>query len=360
MAVQFHELTISAVHPQGGDAVALAFDVPQELKESYAFIPGQYLTLRADINGKDERRSYSICSPLSGAGLEVGIKRLEGGVFSNFANELKPGDTLQVMVPQGRFTFNPDPGKAHNILLIAAGSGITPVLSIAQSVLESEPRSTVTLIYGNRTSTSIMFREELEALKDQFMNRLSLLHILSREDQDVDLINGRIDGDKLELLVAKGIIDPAVHDGIYLCGPQEMIETCSAKLADMGADKKTIHYELFTPADGSVPVARAAAENSKSAAGDVEVETILDGTRRRFRMDGKKSTVLGAAHDAGIELPFSCAGGMCCTCRCRVAEGEAEMDVNYSLEPWEIEAGFVLACQSRPKSERLVLDFDAT
>ena len=360
MAIEFHELTVSAVHPQGEDAVALAFDIPEALREIYAFVPGQYLTLRSNIDGKDERRSYSICSPLSNACLEVGIKRLEGGVFSNFAGNLKPGDQLQVMVPQGRFTLAPDPDARRDVLLIAAGSGITPVLSIAQSVLEGESDSNVTLVYGNRTSASIMFREELEALKDRFMNRFSLIHILSREDQDVDLINGRIDAAKIDLLAEKGIIDPKTHDGIYLCGPQEMIEACSARLIELGADQDRIHFELFTPADGSKPVAKPAAENSRNAAGDVEVEAILDGIRRKFRMDGKAQTVLGAAHEAGIELPFSCAGGMCCTCRCRVAEGEAEMDVNYSLEPWEIESGFVLACQSRPKSEKLVLDFDAS
>jgi ring-1,2-phenylacetyl-CoA epoxidase subunit PaaE len=359
MATRFHQLTISDVRRQGDDAVSLAFTVPENLKEAFVFTPGQYLTLRATINGKDERRSYSICSPLSGACLEVGIKRLEGGAFSQFANELKPGDALQVMEPEGRFIVSVNPDAKRDILLIAAGSGITPVLSIARSVLESEPDSTVTLVYGNRTTASIMFREDLEELKDRYLDRFSLLHVLSREDQDVDVINGRIDEAKIATLVDKGMIDPAVHNGIYLCGPQEMIESCSAKLITLGADQSDIHFELFTPADGSAPVARAA-ENRAKAAGDVEVETILDGTRRKFQMDGKTATVLAAAHEAGIELPFSCAGGMCCTCRCQVREGEAAMDVNYSLEPWEIEAGFVLACQARPKSGKLVLDFDAT
>ena len=360
MAVQFHDLTICAVRPQGRDAMAIAFELNEEQRKDFAFLPGQYLTLRAQIGGKDERRSYSICSPLKGKRLEVGIRRLEGGVFSNHAHGLKPGDTLQVMVPQGRFTISIDPTAQRDILLIASGSGITPVLSIAQSVLEGEPDSQVTLLYGNRTSETIMFREELEELKDRFMQRFSLLHFLSGEDQEIDLLNGRIDEARLARLADKGIINPGAHDGIYICGPQEMIETVSAKLIELGADQKKIHFELFTPADGSKIAPRQARDNAQSAAGSVVVETILDGSRKRFRMDGKKSTVLAAAHEAGIELPFSCAGGMCCTCRCQVAEGEAAMDVNYSLEPWEVEAGYILACQARPKSDRLVLDFDAS
>lgn len=360
MAAKFHELTITDVCPQGREAVSISFNVPEELREAYAFVPGQYLTLRAEIDGRDERRSYSICCPLSADCLEVGIKRLEGGVFSTHAHALKAGDTLQVMQPQGRFTLAVDPQAKRDILLIASGSGITPVLSIAQSVLEGEAESRVTMLYGNRTTESMMFREELEELKDRFMDRFSLLHFLSREDQDIDLLSGRIDEGKLEQLAAKKIIDPAFHDGIYLCGPQEMTEACSAKLIALGADQANIHFELFTPADGSVIKPKAREDAARNAAGQVEVETILDGSRKRFAMDGTKATVLAAAHDAGIELPFSCAGGMCCTCRCQVAEGEAAMDVNYSLEPWEIEAGFILACQARPKSEKLVLDFDAS
>ena len=234
------------------------------------------------------------------------------------------------------------------------------MLSIAKSVLEGEPESRVTLVYGNKSTASIMFREELDALKDRFMDRFSLIHVLSRENQDVDLANGRIDVAKLKLMHQRGLIDPARHDGIFLCGPQEMIETCSAGLVEMGAARDRIHFELFTPADGVGISAEQRAKKQAMAAGNVEVVTILDGTGRSFRMDGKTATVLSAAHEAGVELPFSCAGGMCCTCRCHIVEGEAEMDVNYSLQPWEIEAGFILACQARPKTLKLVLDFDAT
>jgi len=358
MATGFFDLEITSIAPQGENGLALTFEVPEALKDVFAFTPGQYLTLRAEIDGEDIRRSYSICSPLSADHLQVGIKCLEDGKFSNFAKKLNPGDTLSVMPPQGRFVA-PIEGS-HNYLLIAAGSGVTPILSIAQSVLEGEPDSQITLVYGNRTTASIMFREELEALKDRFVDRCSLVHILSREDQDVDLSNGRIDAEKLQDLTAKNLIAPADYDGIYLCGPQELIETCASTLQVHGGAKNAIHFELFTPADGGTVDPKKRREQIEKAAGEVEVAVILDGTRRSFSMDGKADTVLSAANQAGIDLPFSCAGGMCCTCRCQIAKGDAAMDVNFSLEQWEIDAGFVLACQARPTSEKLVLDFDAS
>lgn len=358
MALQFYDLTIASVDAQGVDGIALGLEIPKELADTFAFVPGQYLTLRAEVDGEDIRRSYSICSALSEHNRRVGIRVLEDGKFSSYANTLEVGKTISAMPPQGRFVA--EIGGNHDYLLIAAGSGITPILSIAKSVLEGEPESQITLVYGNKTTASIMFREELEELKDRFMERLSLLHVLSRENQDVDLGNGRIDAEKLKSMHERGAIQPKAYHGIYLCGPQEMIESCSATLVEMGASKDKIHFELFTPADGVGISAEKRAKKQEQAAGNVEVVTILDGTSRTFKMDGKAATVLGAAHDAGIELPFSCAGGMCCTCRCHVSEGEAEMDVNYSLEQWELDAGFILACQARPKTTRLVLDFDAS
>jgi ring-1,2-phenylacetyl-CoA epoxidase subunit PaaE len=358
MAIQFHPLKIVEITEQGDDGVSIGFEIPGSLEKEFAFEPGQYLTLRANVDGEDIRRSYSICSPVSEKLRRVGIRILPDGKFSTFAKSLKAGDTVEVMPPQGRFTA--ELGGTHEYLLIAAGSGITPILSIAQSVLESEPDSQITMIYGNKRTSSIMFREGLEELKDRYLGRFSLIHILSQESQDVELANGRIDVAKLELMQHRGLIDPKTYDGIYICGPQDMIETCSAKFRADGAEAVNIHFELFTPADGSRLTAAHRAQKQENAAGNVEVTTILDGTSHHFKMDGKVATVLDAAHNAGIELPFSCAGGMCCTCRCQVAEGEAEMDVNYSLEPWEIEAGFILACQARPKTEKLVLDFDAS
>lgn len=357
MALKFYPLTIAGLRQEGEDAIAIRFDVPEALQEVFTFIPGQYLTLRAMIDGEDVRRSYSICCASGERELEVGVKPVENGRFSAYAETLKPGDKLDVMPPQGRFLA--PIGGAHDYLLIAAGSGITPVLAIAKSVLAQEPESRVALIYGNRKVRSIMFRADLEALKDRYLERFSVVHILSREGQEVALLNGRIDADKLRLLTEKGVIDPASYDGIYLCGPQPMIESATAALKALGAAPERIHHELFLPADGGAIDYKKRAEKAAKAAGDVRVEAVLDGARHAFRMDGRKQTVLAAAKEAGIELPFSCAGGMCCTCRCRLTEGEAEMDTNYSLRPWEIEAGFILACQARPKTARLVLDFDA-
>ena len=351
---QFHELQIIGSRRETADGIALTFDVPEDLQVEFAFTPGQHLTLRAMINGEDVRRSYSICSAQSEDRLQVGIKRVEDGIFSNYAFGLKPGDTLSVMPPQGRFTA--EIGGTHNYLLLAAGSGITPCLSIAKSVLEGEPQSTVALIYGNRATDTVMFRSDIDALKDRYTDRFVLIHVMSREHQDVDCLNGRLDGTMLSVLHKRGLVAPASFDDIYLCGPQDMIESATATLLGLGIDQDRIHFELFTPAGGKrVAPAKKAAE----AVSGASVEIILDGSRRTITADGKTQTILTAAQQAGLDLPFSCAGGMCCTCRCKIVSGEAEMDVNYALQDWEIEAGFTLACQTRPRTDRLVIDFDA-
>ncbi|MEM9012617.1 MAG: 1,2-phenylacetyl-CoA epoxidase subunit PaaE [Pseudomonadota bacterium] len=356
MATQFQTLTVRAVERLTRDAVMLSFDVPEGLADAFAFEPGQYLTLRATIDGEDVRRSYSICAA-AGDGLRVGVKEVAGGRFSTYANRaLSAGDAVEVMPPMGRFKATV--GGRHSYLCIAAGSGITPILSIAESVLTAEPESSVTLVYGNRDTGSIMFREALEALKDRFLSRFTLIHILSREAQDVELLHGRIDGARLTRLARAGAIDPAGADAVFLCGPGDMIDGAEEALTALGTAPEKIHYERFTPADGGAPRAPRSAAAEQAAEAGARVEVILDGGRRSFPLNGAK-TVLDAAHDAGLEIPYSCAGGMCCTCRCKVLEGEAEMDVNYSLQPWEVEAGFVLACQSRPTTEKLVLDFDA-
>ena len=358
MAPRFHELKVAAIARETPEAVAVAFDIPDDLKDAFAFRPGQYLTLAAEIDGQEARRSYSICSAPGEATLRVGVKRVADGRFSSFVNEqLSVGDTIRVMPPEGRFTSLA--GERHDYILIAAGSGITPMLSIAKTVLAHEPDSTVTLIYGNRSTDTIMFREELEDLKDRHMRRFSVIHLLSREAQDVELFNGRIDGTRIAALAERGLIDPATADGVFLCGPGEMIDDVSATLRGLGVEEDRVRFERFTPS-GDAPKPRPrSAQAQKAVEEGVRVEVVLDGVRRSFPMSGADATVLDAAHRAGLEIPYSCAGGMCCTCRCRVTEGEAEMAVNYSLQPWEIEAGFTLACQTRPTSEKLVLDFDA-
>lgn len=357
MAPKFHELAICKIEELTDDAKTISFQIPKGLKSDYAFTPGQYLTLRADVDGKDVRRSYSISSPLGGCELTVGIRKVDDGVFSSFAtNSLQVGQSLQVMTPEGRFTAKV--GASKQALLIAAGSGITPMMSIAQSLLEGDDEANVTLVYGNRETKSIMFREQLEFLKDRFMDRFTIIHILSREDQDIPILNGRIDGNKIKALNNASAIDLAAADGIYICGPGEMIEAIRATCEEMGVAKSNVHFELFTPADGQEPRKAPTKEMLEAAEQGVSVEIILDGSRRSFKLTDANETVLEAANRHGLELPFSCKGGMCCTCRCKVANGSAEMAVNYSLEPWEIEAGFTLACQARPTSDNLTLDFD--
>lgn len=357
-APRFHPLTIAAIREETADARAVTFAIPAELREAYAFIPGQYVTLRIDLDGEDVRRSYSICSTPDDDGISVGIRCIAGGSFSTFARNLKEGDILDVMTPQGRFLA--PIGGVHDYLLLAAGSGITPMMSIASSVLAIEKDSRITLLYANRTSDSIMFRDSLDALKDHHITRFAIAHILDEERQEVDLLNGRLDQDKLRAFARAGVIQPGEHDGVYICGPQPMMEEASAAMHDLGVDVKKIHYELFTPPGGSPPVASASEAATEAAAGGVTVEVILDGARRCFPLDEAGETVLVAAKRAGLDLPYSCAGGMCCACRCKVIEGSGEMIQNYSLEPWELDAGFTLACQTRPTSKKLILDFDAT
>ena len=349
----FHDLTISNVRPLTDQSVCVSFDVPVDLKPLFEFLPGQYLTLRDTIDGEDVRRSYSICSSSNNGVLEVGVKHVPDGLFSSRAMELTAGETLSVMPPQGRFTA--ELGGINHYLLIAAGSGITPCLSIATSVLEAESESQITLVYGNQSSASIMFKAELNALKDRYTDRLQVFHVLSREQQDIELTNGRIDGDKIKAFFKAGLILDRAIDGTYICGPEDMIKGVSSALIDLGISKSEIHFELFTTAKSEKKRKKV---SQTPVADTTEVSITLDGTTRLFGLDHDNETVLAAAQRAGLDLPFSCEGGMCCTCRCKIVSGEAKMDVNYSLQDWEVEAGYTLACQARPTSKNLALDFD--
>jgi ring-1,2-phenylacetyl-CoA epoxidase subunit PaaE len=360
MSKGFHDIDIAGLRAEPGNALAVALAAPPALRPVFAFTPGQYLTFEAVIGGEPVRRCYSICSAPGAALLEVGIKRVPGGRFSSFVHErLRPGDRLRVMPPAGRFTA--PVGGRHDDLMLAAGSGITPILSITRAVLEGEPESRITLIYGNRDSRSIMFKEVLEDLKDRFLDRFNLLHLFSRESRELALMNGRIDGAKLQALATAGLIRPARVDRAFVCGPGGMIEAASASLAALGLPATRIRVERFTPEGGPAPPANVAPPPDPAAGEEgagVRIEVIQDGIRRHFRLRDPGDTVLEAARKAGIGLPFACAGGMCCTCRCRIVEGSTAMIRNYSLQPWELAAGFTLACQSRPTSARLVLDFD--
>ena len=350
----FHHLKIAKIDRSTEDTSIISFDIPLELKDAFSFIPGQYLTLRAEIDGVDTRRSYSICSGLGDPYLSVGIKRIEDGVFSNFVMGLSDGDNLNVMTPQGRFQA-PIGGK-HHYLMLAAGSGITPILSMTKSVLENEHHSHITLCYANKQINSVMFRDEIDDLKDRFLTRFSLAHMMTGEVQDVELFNGRLDAEKLDTMATKGLIRPEECDAIFICGPQGMIEELSSKLIDMGIDESRIKFELFTPA--TPPQAKAKPVKTDNVDGKTEVKIIIDGSQRTIWMD-EDDLLLDVAAQAGLDLPYSCANGMCATCRCHLAEGEGEMRQNFSLEPWEMEAGFLLSCQFSPKSKSVTLDFDA-
>ncbi len=361
-APRFQALSVKRVSPEAAGAVAITFDIPESERERFAFEPGQFLTVRATIDGQDVRRSYSISSPrsrLARAGeLEIGIRPVEGGVFSNWAaRSLKAGDTIQVMPPDGRFTVRKK--RALHRVGFAAGSGITPILSIAASTLEEQPESKFTLVFGNRRMSTVMFNEALQDLKDRYRDRLTLIHILSRQAQEVDLLQGRIDGAKVRQII-DALLPVGSMDEVFICGPDEMISATEAALVEAGVAADRIRTERFTvglPA-GAHPVGVATAEESKAeAAKDITMTLILDGKEHEIPL-GADEHVLDAALNAGLDLPFSCKAGVCCTCRAKVLDGEVVMDKNFTLEADEMAQGFVLSCQARATTPQLRVSFD--
>ena len=352
---RFHSLEIVDRRQETLDSVSLAFAVPESLREEFSYQPGQYLTVRATIEGEERRRSYSICSGADEGELRIAVKKVDGGKFSRFANEaLAPGARLEVAAPEGRFTV--EIGADRHYAFFAAGSGITPVIAIVRSMLAANERARATLVYGNRTTASIMFRQALDDLKDRYLGRLSVFHVLSRESQEIDILNGRIDGERIALL-ARTIVPPKDVDAYFLCGPFGMIEDGSKALLAAGVEPSRIKAELFS-ADGAPRLAPHTEPTHLPHEGETHVDCVLEGRTRRIEVD-PGVLIIEAAHEQGFEIPHSCRGGMCCTCRCKVLDGAVAMDANYSLEPWEIEAGYVLACQSRPLTPTVTLDFDA-
>ncbi len=330
--------------------------VPPVLAGQFAYQAGQHLTLRTTIDGADVRRSYSICAAVTENTLRIAVKRVSGGVFSNWANDsVVVGTTIEVMAPTGHFHVPlPAQGSAR-ILAIAAGSGITPILSIIKTTLAGAPHSRATLVYGNRASSSVLFRDELSDLKDRYLDRLNIVYVLSREQQEIELFNGRIDRNKLEALF-ESWVDCRDIDTAYLCGPLGMMEEARAALQGRGLADECIRVELFaSSAAEKHPLARA---HPASGANECEVTIVQDGRSSTFRMEKNNSSVLDAALAQGIELPYSCKTGVCSTCRCKRTAGELDMDANFALEDYEIARGFVLACQSYPVSDKLVLDYD--
>jgi len=356
---KFYPLRVREIRRETADTVSVAFEVPEAEQNLFRFTQGQFLTLRAQIGGADERRSYSICSAPHENDLRVAIKKVPGGVFSTFANEvLRVGDSLQVMPPQGRFFTELQPENENLYVAFAAGSGITPVLSILKSTLHQEPGSRFMLFYGNRGFDQIIFHEQLEVLKNLHPDRLVVHHVLSRESLGADLFQGRLNGEKCRAY-SRLLFDPAEVDAFFLCGPEEMIFDIKATLEALHVDPKRIHFELFTTAGSPKKKIDPLAQVRAADAFDASIVVIQDGMQFDFQLQSDGSTLLDAAMRAGADLPFSCKGGVCSTCKAKILEGEVSMDLCYGLEPDEVEAGYVLTCQSHPKSKKVVVSFDA-
>ncbi|WP_159692696.1 1,2-phenylacetyl-CoA epoxidase subunit PaaE [Cognatazoarcus halotolerans] len=353
MTPKFHSLKVAEVRRETADAISLRFEVPAELADDYRFVQGQHLTLKASVGGEELRRSYSICAGVDDGELRVAIKKIGGGVFSSWANEsLKAGDAIEVMTPEGRFHTELDPANARHYVAFAAGSGITPVMSLIKTTLKTEPNSRFTLIYGNRRQNSVIFSEALEDLKDRYMTRFTLYHVFSREEQEVPLFNGRLDrarvGAFVDTLVPADTIDAA-----FICGPGAMIDEVEAGLLASGVSAERIHLERF-----GVPDSGPAHHVEAGDAPQARVTVIVDGLRREMDFRAEDPSILDVALAAGLDLPFSCKGGVCCTCRARVLEGKVRMDKNFSLEQPDVDDGFVLTCQAHPLTERVVISFD--
>ena len=354
-APRFHQLRVASIIRETPEAVSIGFEIPPELAQDYRFAAGQYLTLRKTIKGEEIRRSYSICTAPGDHDLRVAVKQIENGLFSGWVNQqLKPGDMIEVMTPTGRFGLAHAPGNGRHHVAFAAGSGITPVLSIIRDVLAREPDSDFTLFYGNRATETILFRTALDDLKDEYLSRLTVYHILSREQQDVAALNGYIDAEKVRKWL-QDVVPAARIDHAFVCGPEAMLETVEAALHEAGVAAAKIHTERFVSAHGGKPQPKPVIDDKAPPA---HIATLIVDGKQRDVPVAEGEAVLDAALRAGMDLPFACKGGMCSTCRARVLEGEVEMALNYALEPWETEAGFVLTCQSHAKTPRVVIDYD--
>jgi ring-1,2-phenylacetyl-CoA epoxidase subunit PaaE len=355
MSIAFHKLKVSDLRRETPDAVSIAFDIPLALREAYRFRPGQHLTLRMQGEGGEQRRSYSICAGMDDDELRIAVKKVDGGSVSGWVNDmLKAGDEIEVMTPQGRFGVAPAPDEARNYLAVAAGSGITPILSMIRTMLAREPMSRFILVYGNRNAKSIMFKDQLEDMKDQFLDRLVVHHVLSREPQEIALLSGRLDQEKIASLVRSSL--PASNIAhAFLCGPGGLVKDGEAALHDLGLDAKRIHVEYFST-DG-LPVATKNPASTIADNAEVNAAITLNGIRYDVPMKAG-DTIIDAGLRAGLDLPFSCKGGMCCTCRAKLTDGDVVMEHNYSLEDWEMKAGFVLTCQARPTTKSVGVDFD--
>ena len=357
MKPTFNELRVCDIRQETEDTVSIAFEIPGELKADYAYDAGQYLTLRTEIDGEDVRRSYSICSGEHEDELRVAVKKVPGGKFSTFANEkLKTGDVLHVMTPIGGFTTKFDTSTAKSFLFFAAGSGITPVISLIKSILHSAPKSEVALVYGNKTLDSVIFREAIEDLKNTYMNRFSVLHVFSREKIGNRLQDGRLDKDRI-LNIHHAFFEHGTVDEIFVCGPEPIIYAVKDAYGELDYDENKVRFELFTT-PGESNEKRKVEHREQGPRIDANVKIILDGEETLLDLDSDGDNILEAAQKAGADVPFSCKGGVCCTCRAKILKGTAKMDVNYALEDDEVADGYILTCQSHPTSDELIVSYD--
>ncbi len=358
MARHFLPLSIRDVVRETADCISVSFDVPDELRDTFSYRAGQYVTLRADVGDRELRRSYSLCSAPHENEWRIAIKRVDGGQFSQWAHAfLRAGEVVDVLPPDGHFVYTPDNSRTRHVLLLAAGSGITPTLAILKTILEKEDRSQVTLVYGNRRVKDIIFKEQIEDLRDRFLSRLQLIHTLSGEIQDAPIANGRLDGEKVKTLLT-ALIDKDVLDEVFICGPSGMIESCAAACVDAGIATERVHKEIF-----GVPVTAVTTDagvyDSHASGESARVFVIADGIERELRVGYRGESVLDVVLGTGVDVPYACKAGVCCTCRAQVLEGEVRMDANFALEQHEVDRGFVLTCQSHPVTDTVRLSYDA-
>jgi len=355
VSLHFHTLTVTNIRRETKDCVSIAFHIPEELREVFLFRQGQNITIKTNVNGEETRRSYSICSCPADRELRIAVKKVRDGTFSTFANEkLSEGDLLEVLPPTGTFFTEVAVTNKKTYVLLAAGSGITPVISIIKTILLTEPQSKVTLVYGNKNVASIIFKEAIEALKDKYMQRFCVYHILSRERTEATINYGRIDANKCGQL--SRLIDFGAADEFFICGPGQMIFTVKDFLTGAGINEKKIHFELFTTPVKKNTKIYTAIQPAEDEGSEITVK--MDGRSVTFMLDYNSNNILDASLAQGADLPFACKGGVCCTCKAKLTEGEVEMEANYGLEQDEVKAGFILTCQSHPRSKKVVVDFD--
>jgi ring-1,2-phenylacetyl-CoA epoxidase subunit PaaE len=355
MSLHFHTLKIKGIQKETADCVSIVFDVPQNLQAEFAYMQGQNVTLRTSINNEEVRRSYSICAAPFEHTLKIAVKKVDGGLFSTYANEqLQQGDTIDVMPPIGKFYTELNVANKKNYLAIAAGSGITPIVGIIKQTLQTEPQSTFTLVYSNKNKNSIIFFEEIEGLKNKYINRFNLINILSREKTDAAISFGRINEEKLQHL--SKLINYKTIDEVFICGPEEMIFCAKDFFEKEGMDKKKVHFELFGSVAKKTTTNKQPTTTNVIAKSNITIK--LDGRSFDFALGFNEGNILDAALAQGADLPYACKGGVCCTCKAKLLEGEVDMDVNWGLEHEEIEQGYILTCQSHPKTEKVVVDFD--